>query len=78
MFCKLLACAFARSYLGLKWRYVPEHLAVLLDKIYKFENKTYELGGEAAQAVSEYGLIVFFLEFSRPMGIECTVYQGDE
>jgi hypothetical protein len=41
-----------RSFLGLKWRYVPEHLAVLLDKIYKFENKTYELGGEAAQAVS--------------------------
>lgn len=46
----LFSCR-ARSFFGFKWRYIPEHLAVLLDKIYKFENKTYELGGEAAQAV---------------------------
>jgi len=28
-----------------------------LDKIYKFENKTYELGGEAAQAVMNSTLV---------------------
>ena len=33
---------------GLKWDYFPSDSAQLLDKVYKFEDKTFELGGEAA------------------------------
>ena len=37
---------------GLRWEYIPQNSAVLLDKIYKFEhNTTYELGGDAAVRV---------------------------
>ena len=32
----------------LKWSYFPSDSAVLLDKIHKFEDKSFELGGEAA------------------------------
>ena len=32
----------------LKWNYFPENSAQLLDKIYKFEDTTFELGGMAA------------------------------
>ena len=36
----------------LKWEYLPQESAVLLDKIYKFDHiTTYELGGEAAERV---------------------------
>ena len=37
-----------RSTRGLKWDYFEPNSAQLLDKIYKFEDKTFELGGEAA------------------------------
>ena len=33
---------------NLKWNYFPENSAQLLDKIYKFEDTTFELGGMAA------------------------------
>ena len=33
---------------GLHWAYWPRKRAPLLDKVFKFENKTFELGGEAA------------------------------
>lgn len=38
---------------NLRWAYVPENAAVLLDKIYKFQvgKKTYELGGRAAEEI---------------------------
>lgn len=37
---------------GLKWQYLPDESAVLLDKIYKFDGiTTYELGGQAAELV---------------------------
>ncbi len=36
---------------GLKWHYIPKESAVLLDKIYKFQNKSFELGGAAAEAI---------------------------
>jgi hypothetical protein len=36
----------------LRWEYIPEESAVLLDKIYKFDKiTTFELGGEAAERV---------------------------
>ena len=34
--------------IGLKWSYFKVHNAVLLDKIYKFESTTFEIGGKAA------------------------------
>lgn len=44
--------AFICSRFKLKWEYLPQESAVLLDKIYKFDhNTTYELGGEAAERV---------------------------
>ena len=36
----------ARWSVGLNWKYFPGSSAVLVDKIYKFENKSIELGGE--------------------------------
>jgi hypothetical protein len=33
---------------GTQWAYWPRKRAPLLDKVFKFENKTFELGGEAA------------------------------
>jgi hypothetical protein len=37
-----------RQSFGLKWKYFSKTQAVLLDKIYKFSDQTYELGGLAA------------------------------
>ena len=42
-----------RSTQGLKWGYFSSDSAQLLDKIYKFEDKTFELGGEAALKIFE-------------------------
>ena len=42
-----------RSTQGLKWGYFSSDSAKLLDKIYKFEDKTFELGGEAALKIFE-------------------------
>eukprot|EP01038_Epipyxis_sp_PR26KG_P005872 gene5872-8097_t len=42
------ALYISRKLYGLKWKYISSKSAVLLDKIYKFEDKTYELGGDAA------------------------------
>lgn len=39
------------SSFGLIWHYIPTQSAVLLDKIYKFQDRSYELGGEAALRV---------------------------
>ena len=36
---------------GLHWAYFKKDSAVLLDKIYKFEDKTFELGGAAASNI---------------------------
>ena len=36
---------------GLKWDYFPNNMTVLLDKVFKFQNKTFELGGLAAEKV---------------------------
>ncbi len=50
------AMQIGRHAFGLRWTYVDEQAAVLLDKIYKFDGKTYELGGEAAlQMLNERG-----------------------
>eukprot|EP01035_Chromulina_nebulosa_P019036 gene19036-24856_t len=47
----------ARSY-GLKWKYFPMNKTILLDKIYKFQDQTYELGGLAAvKTLSSYGAV---------------------
>lgn len=35
---------------GLNWDYFPKGAAQLLDKMYKFDNKTFELGGEASDS----------------------------
>ena len=37
-----------KSIRGLHWAYFKTDSAVLLDKLYKFEDKTFELGGIAA------------------------------
>lgn len=48
----LLLFSAPRRGRGLKWEYIPEESAVLLDKIYKFDRiTTFELGGEAAERV---------------------------
>ena len=36
---------------GTRWAYFPKNVAVLLDKVYKFKDQTYELGGAAAVKV---------------------------
>ena len=36
---------------GLKWEYFDSDQAILLDKIYKFEDKTFELGGKASEEI---------------------------
>ena len=40
-----------RSIDGLKWNYFDSNAALLLDKIYKFEDKTFELGGQASEII---------------------------
>ena len=40
------AMRYAKNRLGLHWKYFADGRAVLVDKIYKFENQTVELGGE--------------------------------
>ena len=42
------AMRHARYTIGFRWEYIPETTAVLIDKIYKFEDSTIELGGQAA------------------------------
>ena len=34
-----------------RWSFIPPSKAVLLDKIFKFETQTFELGGQAADNV---------------------------
>jgi Nucleotide-diphospho-sugar transferase len=43
------ALRFSRGHYGLRWRFFTQGRAVLVDKIYKFENKTVELGGEVRE-----------------------------
>ena len=43
---------------GIRWAYIPKNEAVLLDKVYKFKDQTYELGGNAATKVSIYVLLL--------------------
>ena len=40
-----------RSTGGLQWDYFNSNQALLLDKIYKFEDKTFELGGKASEDI---------------------------
>lgn len=42
------AMRYATAFYGLKWKFFSPDMAVLADKIYKFENKTIELGGEVS------------------------------
>jgi hypothetical protein len=36
---------------GVRWGYFPDGVAQLLDKVYKFEDKSFELGGELSDSM---------------------------
>ena len=51
-----MICTITHAYLGcrsygLKWRYFPSGLAVLLDMVYKYNTPLYELGGQVAHDI---------------------------
>jgi hypothetical protein len=54
------AMRYATAFYGLKWKFFSPDMAVLADKIYKFENKTIELGGEVSltDAISNHNFSV--------------------